>query len=376
MSAARTLVWGVRISAVAALAGAGAALWAFFEQPNTFYIAWLAAFYFWLSMPLGALALLLIWDLTGGRWEPLARLPLSAMAATMPLFAILFLPVIAGLPELYVWSRPEAVATLHNRWYLNPDFFFARVAAYFLIWVGFAAWRLGRREVPSGKTPRGRQAVSAIGLMLLAYSVSFAGIDWIMSTEPDWFSSIYGMVVGSGQFIAALSFALLVIIAARARGRTLEPAFARSLATLAMILLAVVIFWGYVSFCQWLVIWEENLKKEIPWFIERWRDPWGGVIYALVAAHFAVPFFVLVWTSAKRNPILVGSVCGLLLLADAVHVWWLLVPGFPATGFSWIEPAITIGMGGLWVLCLAGVRWLAATRGLPWVRRDEGLIHG
>lgn len=367
--------WGPAVAAGAALAGGGAALWALLTEPKAFYIAWLAAFYFWLSMPLGALALLLIWDLTGGRWEPLARLPLRTMAATLPLFVLLFLPVIAGMPVLYSWSRPDVAATLHNRWYLSPEFFFVRAAAYFVIWLGFGAWRLGRREAPPGAAPRGRQAVSAFGLMLLAYSVTFGAIDWIMSTEPDWFSSIYGMVVGSGQFIASLSFAL-VLITAGARSRAIDAEFRRALAILATILLAVVIFWGYVSFCQWLIIWEENLRKEIPWYIERWRDPWGAVIHALVIAHFAIPFFALVWTKPKRNPRLVGAVCILLLCAEVVQVWWLLLPGFRDTGFSWIEPAITIGMGGLWVLSLVGVRRLTRRRSPIWRREEQGLIHG
>jgi hypothetical protein len=321
-------------------------------------------------MPLGALALLLIWDLTGGRWEPLARLPLGAMIGTVPIFVLLFLPIIAGLPQLYSWSRPEVAATLHNRWYLNLDFFFARAIGYFAIWIGFASWRLRRRE-----TPRGGQAISAIGLMLLAYSVSFAGIDWVMSTDPDWFSSIYGMVVGAGQFIAALSFAL-VLITAGARERWSDPAFAQALATLTTILVAVVLFWGYVSFCQWLIIWEENLRKEIPWFIERWRQPWGSVIYALVGAHFAIPFLALVWTPAKRQPMLVASVCLLLLVADMVHVWWLLLPGFRDTAFSWIDPAVMIGIGGVWLLSLSVVLRLEANRDNAHARREEGLIRG
>jgi hypothetical protein len=367
--------WVLAVAAVAALVGGGGALWAFLVQPKAFYVAWLAAFYFWLSMPLGALALLLIWDLTGGRWEPVARAALRGMVGTLPLFALFFLPIAAGMSDLYSWSRPETAATLQNRWYLNLDFFFIRAAAYFVIWLGFGAWRLRRREAPGGNSPRGRQAVSGIGLMLLVYSMTFGAIDWLMSTEPDWFSSIYGMVVGSGQFIAALSFALVLVIAG-ARNRVIDAEFRRSLATLAMILLAVVIFWGYVSFCQWLVIWEENLRKEIPWYIERWREPWGLVIYALAIAHFAIPFLVLVWTNSKRSPILVGSVCGLLLVADVVQVWWLLLPGVRDAGFSWIEPAVMIGMGGLWVLSLAGVRWLTRSGTATWNRQQEGLIHG
>ena len=178
-----------RFGAAAALAGGAATLGGYFSEPRALFTAWLGAFYFWLSMPLGALALLLIWDLTGGGWEPVARLPLSAMAATMPLFILLFLPIIGGMSELYSWTRPATAAALRNGWYLNAAFFFLRAVLYFAIWNGFAAWRLMRPAVPIG-----RDWLSAIGLILMALSVTFASIDWIMSTEPDWFSSIYGMM--------------------------------------------------------------------------------------------------------------------------------------------------------------------------------------
>lgn len=358
-----------RVGLAAALGGGALAIWGYVSAPHAFFTAWLAAFYFWLSMPLGALALLLIWDLTGGRWEPIARLPLRAMAATMPLFVLLFLPLIAGLPELYSWTRPEVAASLHNHWYLNLEFFFIRAAAYFLIWNGFAAWRLRR-----ARTAARAQWVSAIGVILVGYTVAFASIDWLMSTEPDWFSSIYGMVVGSGQFIAALSFALVLISFGAPQRRTTDAAFAGALATLATILLALVIFWAYASFCQWLIMWEENLRTEIHWFIERWRQPWGAVIYALVGAHFVVPFLALVWTPTKRKPVVVGTVCLLLLLADVVHVWWLLLPGFRASGFSWLDPAVMIAIGGLWLLTVAAASRLAG--GQAGAEYPERLPHG
>jgi len=371
----------VLIGATGALLGGGACIFGYLSAPQEFFPAWLAGFYFWLSMPVGALGMLLIWDLTGGRWGPLARLPLSAMAATMPLFLLLFLPVIAGLPTLYPWTHAAVAARLHNGWYLNLEFFFLRAGLYFLIWIGFAAWRVLRRPGPGGGAPTGLQWASAIGVLLMGYSLTYAGIDWIMSTEPDWFSSIYGMVVGSGQFIAAISFALvLLVIGARStvpvggtalvdatavsRGSgeaTTLPApdpFAPALASLAAVLVAVIVFWAYTSFCQWLIIWEENLHAEIPWFIERWAPPWGDVIFALAAAHFFVPFMVLVWTPAKRNPAVVGAVCVLLLLADLLNVWWLVLPGFERTGFSWLDPAAMVCIGGLWLLAVAaGLRF-------------------
>jgi len=340
--------------AIATLLGGGAAIWGYLQAPQAFFPAWLAGFYFWLSMPAGALGLLLIWDLTGGRWGPLARLPLTAMAATIPLFLLLYLPIIAGMSTLYPWTHAPVAAKLHNGWYLNREFFFVRAGAYFLVWVGFAAWRVLRRSAPDGGAPKGYQWLSGVGVLLMGYSLTYAGIDWLMSTEPDWFSSIYGMVVGSGQFIAAISCALvLLVIGARPAAHIDEDAFKPGLASLAAVLVAVIVFWAYTSFCQWLIIWEENLHSEIHWFIERWALPWGNVIYVLAAAHFFVPFIVLVWSPAKRNPRLVGAVCGLLLLADLLQVWWLILPGFRKSGFSWLDPAVMICVGGIWLLALA-----------------------
>lgn len=358
---ATTLLFG--IGAIATLLGGGAAIWGWMYAPQAFFPAWLAGFYFWLSMPAGALGLLLIWDLTGGRWGPLARLPLTAMAATIPLFLLLYLPIIAGMSTLYPWTHAPVAAKLHNGWYLNREFFYIRAGVYFLIWVGFAAWRVLRRSAPDGGAPKGYQWLSGVGVLLMGYSLTYAGIDWLMSTEPDWFSSIYGMVVGSGQFIAAISCVLvLLVMSARSTaggrpGRAAVPArddaSERGLASLAAVLLAVIVFWAYTSFCQWLIIWEENLHSEIHWFIERWAPPWGAVIYVLAAAHFFVPFIVLVWSPAKRKPRLVAAVCGLLLLADVLQVWWLVLPGFQKSGFSWLDPAVMVCVGGLWLLALA-----------------------
>jgi hypothetical protein len=364
-----------RAAGLAAVVGGGAAIWGYLNEPQVFFTAWLAGFYFWLAMPLGALALLLIWDLTGGAWEPIARRPLTAMAATMPLFILLFLPVIAGMPALYSWSRPETASVQHNHWYLNSEFFFIRAAAYFAVWNVFALWRLLRPLSADGLPPPGLQWLSAIGLMLMGYSVSFAGIDWIMSTEPDWFSSIYGMVVGSGQFIAALSFALLFMVLDTPRGLAPES-FGRALSSLATILVAVIVFWAYTSFCQWLIIWEENLRKEIGWYLERWRGAWASVVYTLAGAHFALPFAALVWTPAKRSRRLVGAVCLLLLLADLVQVWWLLLPSFRTASFSWLHPVIAIGIGGLWLVCL-GTLLILFDR-VPATRRrtERRLLHG
>ncbi len=370
MTGDRALVRTAWCGVIAALIGGGGAIWGYLNAPQAFFVAWLAAFHFWLSMPLGALALLLIWDLTGGEWEVLARVPLRAMAATMPLFILLFLPVVAGMPELYAWSRPENAGLLHNRWYLNQTFFLSRAAAYFVIWNGLVAWRLLRPRPSGGGASPHWQWISGLGVMLLGYSASYAGIDWIMSTEPDWFSSIYGMVVGSGQFITSLSCALVVIAFT---GRPPDP---RRLAALATILLVVVIFWAYVSFCQWLIVWEENLRAEIGWYIERWRGAWGATIYALAGGQFLVPFLVLVWSPAKRRAGLVGAVGVLLLVTSLVQVWWLLLPPFHGNGFTWLAPAVALGMGGLWVLAALLALRFPSRRAMARRAPAEEAVHG
>ena len=376
MTIERICAHSVRIGVIAVLAGGGASLWGALVDPRAFFPAWVAAFYFWLAMPLGALALLFIWDLTGGRWEPLARLPLGAMAATFPLFVLLFLPILAGLAVLYPWTRSHIAPSLPNHWYLNPTFFYVRAGVYFSLWNGAAAWRLRRPGARAGIAPRREQWVSGICLMLLGYTVTFASIDWIMSTEPHWFSSIYGMNVGASQFIISLSFLLLMLSLGAPRPAARGTEFSGALATLCTILLAVVIFWAYTAFCQWLIIWEENLHTEIHWFILRWRGAWSSVIYALCGTCFAVPFGCLVWTPAKRQPLLVGAVALLLLVGHMIFVWWLLLPGFRDSGFSWLDPAVMLGIGGAWLLAFAAALRLMRAQPVASERQAEHLLHG
>jgi hypothetical protein len=367
-----------RLLAVALLfaaAGCGAAIWGYLNRPEAFFTAWLTGFYYWVSIPLGALALLMIHDLAGGKWEVIARPPLEAATATMPLFILAFLPIIAGMNPLYAWSRPELFGEVANRWYLNAGFFGGRAAVYFLIWNFFALLQLWR---PPGRgTARpSLQWVSAIGLILLGYSVTFASIDWLMSIERDWFSTVYGMMVGAGQFVLSLSVVLLAVTTAGAPRGISRDAFGRHLANLATILLAVDIFWAYTSYSQWLIIWEENLRTEIPWYVDRMRHGWEALLYTIAGTHFFIPFFLLVWTPTKRSPIVVGSVCGLLVIAHMLQISWLVLPHFHGSGFTWLHPLVALGIGGVW-LCffLWRLRY-----GRFWPERlaapVEGTIHG
>jgi hypothetical protein len=324
-------------------------------DPGAFFPAWLAAFCYWLSLPLGALALLMIHNLTGGKWQAIARRPLEATAATMPLFVIAFVPVLIGMHDLYSWTRAHS-SPPPNAWYLNIGFFGIRAAIYFGVWNVFAWWQLR----PAVDGPRS-QALSGLGLMLLGYSATWASIDWIMSIEPDWFSSIFGMMVGAGQFVIALAVALVVIVALSATSEIESEPFRAHIAALATILLAVDIFWAYTAYSQWIIIWEENLKSEIPWYIERDGAVWRALIVTIVVFHLLVPLFALVWTPAKRKPGLVRNVAALLVLAGMLQMWWLVLPPFHDAGLFWQAPVAMIALGGTWFWLflwrLEGGRW-------------------
>ena len=344
---------------IAAIAGGIVTIVGAAIDPHAFFPAWLAAFSYWLSLPLGALALLLIRNLTGGEWHAVARAPLAAAAALMPLFIFAFLPILIGLHDLYPWTQRQP-GQLPNHWYLNLDSFGIRAALYFLVWNFFAFWQLRR----AADAPRS-QLLSAFGVILLAISVTWAAIDWIMSIEPDWFSSVFGMMIGSGEFVLALAFALVVIVAFRAVDGVADDAFRRHLANLATILLAVDIFWAYTSFSQWLIIWEENLTSEIPWYLERLRPFWRLIVLTVIFLNLTVPLFALVWTPAKRNPALVRNVCIALLIGGALQNWWLILPHFHGeAALFWLAPATMIGLGGVWLWLflwrLERGRWLVA----------------
>jgi hypothetical protein len=339
------------------LAGGAATIAGLVLDPAAFFAAWLAAFCYWLSLPLGALALLMIHNLTGGRWIAVARGPLEAAAATMPLFILAFVPILLGLHELYSWTRPLP-APPPNHWYLNLDFFSIRAAAYFVVWNFFAFWQL-RRAPDDWRS----QAMSGLGLILLGCGVTWASIDWIMSIEPDWFSSIFGMMVGAGQFLVALAFVLVVIASVHA-GESEDEAFRRHLANLATILLAVDIFWTYTAYSQWLIIWEENLSTEIPWYLERLSAFWRGAVLAVIVLDLLVPLFTLVWTPAKRRRGLVRAISGVLLVGSMLQMWWLVLPPFHDAMLAWLAPAAMIALGGLWLWLflwrLERGRWLPA----------------
>lgn len=362
----RWLPWA-GIAAVAGLAAAAAG--AFVESPRAFFAAWLAAYFYWLSLPLTALSLLMIHDLAGGEWGRALRPVLEAATATLPLFAILFLPIpVAGLADLYGWARPDVAATLPNTFYLNLGGFAGRAGAYYVLWFLFAIVTLRRSAAGLLAVDRAGSWVSGIGLVVMGATVTFAAFDWIMSLEPRWSSTMFGMISGSSQFVTG--FAVLVLVAV-----TLGPAAggpeAKARGALGSILLVAVVFWTYTEFVQFLEIWEANLMDEIPWYLHRFQGGWLAAAVAVMIGRFALPFVLLIWTPVKLSRLGLGAICLWLVPINFVYMWWQVLPLFAGGGMDWFAVPAMVGVGGLWFAAFLG--WARAgdrvSRG--WLARER-----
>jgi len=345
----RLLPWAAMVAVLGLVAAAAGA---FVDSPRAFFAGWLTAYFYWLGLPLTALSLLMIHDLAGGGWGAALRPLLEAATATLPLFALLFLPIpIAGLADLYGWARPDVAATLPNAFYLNLGGFAGRAAAYYVLWLLCAVITLRRARSGLLGVDRAGSWVSGVGLVVMAPTVTFASFDWIMSLEPRWSSSMFGMIIGSSEFITG--FAILVLIAV-----TLGPAArdqdAKVRGALGSILIVAVIFWAYTDFVQFLEVWEENLMDEIPWYLHRFQGGWLAVAIAEMIGRFALPFLLLIWTPIKRSRIGLGAICAWLVPINLLYIWWLVLPLFFGGGMDWFAVASAVGAGGLWFAAFLG----------------------
>ena len=335
-------VWtGIEFAALAALAIGiiGCAVGSAGNAP-AFYRGWLCAYIFWLGVPLGAVTLILVHDLTGGAWMASARPTLAAAATTMPVATLAGIPVLLGLRAVYPWP---GASDLGNAWYLNTGFFVLRYAMDVVLWNGVAAYALwAPRGIALGVEP-GLRWLSAIGLMLLASTASFASIDWVLSLDPHFWSAVFPMITGAHWFNTGLALVLIVV--------AMQPASVLvrdHLGDLAAILFATVIFWAYVEFCQFLIVWEENLAHEIPWYLRRIAGAWQTVTWVIAVAGFFVPFALLLWRKRSRLVVITASV--LILASRLIESWWLVLPDLPQRPPFWLDLAAMLALGGLMLL--------------------------
>ena len=344
-----------------AVGGIGAALsgLGFAVDPSQFFAAYLVAYLFWLSIALGGFAVSMIHHLTGGAWGLPVRRVLEAASRTLPYLALLFLPLLAGLADLYPWARPEAVAAdvllRHKAPYLNLPFFLARAALYFALWGGFA-WllsRLSRRQDALGdpRLARRMQLLAAPGLGLYCLAATFASFDWLMALDPHWYSTIYGVYFVGGHGLSGFAFLILAALAL-SRCEPLAGALARRhFHDWGKLMLAFVMLWAYFGFSQFLIIWSANLPSEIGFYLERTRHGWQWAALALVVGHFALPFALLLSRDLKRHARRLAVVAGVVLAMRWVDLYWQAAPALHPERVAphYLDAIAMVAVGGLWL---------------------------
>jgi hypothetical protein len=348
----RSLVIGV-IAAVLSIVGA-------WVTPDSFYSAYLTGFMFWLGLSLGCMAILMLYHLVGGGWGTVIRRILEAAMMTLPLMFVLFIPILLNLPKLYFWARPEELTRdpkmaeiAHS--YLNFNGILLRYIVYFAIWFGMAfllnRWS-GEQDTTGGgaKSTLRFRVVSSIGLVIYSLTISFAVIDWVMSLQARWISTIYGFLFVAGEALSAFCFVVVIEHILSKRKPMSEYLTSTEVHDHGKFMLTFVMVWAYFNFSQWLIIWAGNLPEEIPWYVRRLGGGWGGVGLFLVLFHFAVPFALLLSRSFKKN---VGKLVWLaswLMIMRIADIWWHIEPvSHPSIHLSWMHFTILAGMGGLWM---------------------------
>jgi hypothetical protein len=298
---------------------------------------------------------------------------------TMPLVAVLVVPILVGIPELYAWSHAASVAAdpalQQKRAYLNVPFFIARTASYFIIWIALTSLmnRWSREQDRTGAPALARRLsnISGPGLVIYGLTVTFASLDWVMSLEPDWFSTIYSLLFMVGQVLAALAFVVALLGSLLiARSSIAALASPQHMGDLGNLLLTFVVLWAYMAYSQFLIIWSGNLTDEIPWYLRRLAGGWEWIAVALIILHFAVPFFALLSRQVKRRAGVLSSLAGTLLVLRFVDLYWMVDPAFDAgVRVHWLDLAAAVGIGGVWLAMF--VRQLEARPLVP--LHDPGL---
>jgi hypothetical protein len=326
-----------------------------------FYYSYLVAFCFWVSLGLGALFFTMLHHLVGATWSVVIRRISESLMLVLPVMAIFFIPLIFGMHDLYHWSHAEAVETdplLHMKApYLNQVFFVVRSFIYFAVWTLLSArlYRMsikGDQEFSPDHADKMRRT-SAWGMVLFAFTVTFAGFDWLMSLSPHWYSTIFGVYFFAGGLLGVVALLLVITLFMRSNGLLTETITEEHYHDLGKLLLGFTIFWGYIGFSQYLLIWYGNLPEETVWYLDRWHGSWKTVSLVIVFGNFAIPFLILLFQRVKRR---LGFMKGLaiwMLLMHWVDLYWLALPTYPGAknnaSFAWWDLTTMVGLGGIFL---------------------------
>jgi hypothetical protein len=366
-------------AAVVGLAALAAAVGLGVGAPRQLMHSYLVAFLFFLSFALGGLFFVLVQFVTRAGWSVAVRRLAENAMMTLPLFLLLFVPVAVYSVHLYPWANTGLVAAdpllQEKSGYLNLGFFLIRAAVFFGVWIvlGAVFYRRSVAQDQDGSLAHTRrlQAIAAPGLVLLGLTITFAAFDWVMSLDPHWYSTIFGVYFFAGTVVAVTALLVLLGGALRRVGGMDALITVEHFHDLGKLLFAFTMFWAYIAFSQFMLIWYANLPEETVWYHHRAEGSWLALSSVLAAGHFVFPFFVLMARVVKRRPgLLVGGALWMLAM-HYLDLYWLVMPNLEAHGAhpSLIDLLSFFGVGGLFV---AALTYLMGRKALvPW--RDPRL---
>ncbi len=345
----------------------------YFVWGDRFFQSYLLGYLLWLGLTLGCLGILLLHHLVSGAWGHIIQRMAESGTRNLALMGLLFIPILFGMGRLFPWTDESVVAASHvighKTGYLNTPFFIVRAVLYFAFWIGVAAmlrrWSARQDAAADASLTRTMKIFSGPATVLFVLTATLASVDWMMSLEPEWYSTIYGMSFIVGAVLTALAFCIFIL----AQISTFKP-YSGILTTrhahhLGNLLFAFTILWAYMAFSQYLIIWSGNLPEDNSWYLRRTETSWMVVAAALLVGHFFIPFFVLLSRKSKRALRRLSYVAAFLFVMRLVDLFWLTAPAFDASAISLhaldlIAPA---AIGGVWVALFA--RWLRTVPILP-----------
>jgi hypothetical protein len=329
---------------------------AFLVDREQLFYSWLTSFVFWFTIAAGGLFFTMLHHLVGATWSVVLRRFAEAAMSVLPFMAIAFIPVLIGMSELFHWSHAGAVAEDDLlQWksgYLNVPFFIIRSVVYFAVWILLTViLRKASLAQDDGHTPQLAsrfRRISAPGMIAFALTITLASFDWLMSLDPHWYSTIFGVYIFAGALVGILAFLPLVAMYLRNSGIMADVLTVEHYHDLGKLLFAFLVFWAYMAFSQYFLIWYGNIPEETIWFQHRWEGTWKTVSLLLVFGHFVGPFFVLITRGAKRNPGILKLFAIWMLFMHYIDLHWVVMPTLHLHGFhlSWIDLAAMMAVGG------------------------------
>ncbi len=347
-----------KIALIAGIAGAVLSALGWFMQPKAFAFAYLPAWLFWFGITVGAFPIIMIHHLTSGGWGFAIRRVMECLLKALPLCLLLFIPIALNMQQLYEWTHTHVVqhdpVLKSKELYLNQPLFWIRFFLYFAIWILYAVklrkHSAAQDEQPNSAIAKKLSGYGGAGLLIYTMTVTFAIIDWVMSLEPHWFSTIYGAIFMIHFALSSLAFTVLICVLL-SKNEPMKTVFSIDrMHDLGSLQFAAIMLWAYTSVSQLIIIWAANLQEEAPWYIHRSTGGWEWIAVAIFVLHFVLPFLLLLMRQIKRKASRLVKVALLILVMRWVELIWHVKPAhFSQFSFSWIDVAVFAAIGGIWL---------------------------